>query len=128
MWYEFLNVFFFIFHTAITIFNCLGWIWKKTRKWHLITTLLTAGSWFVLGIWYGWGYCICTDWHWQVREQLGYYDQQRSYIHFLILKLTGLRVNEIIVEYLTLAIFLVTSILSVWLNVRDHRNKPDKRL
>jgi hypothetical protein len=28
------------------------------------------------------GYCFCTDWHWQVRRQLGYIDNG-SYIELL---------------------------------------------
>lgn len=124
MWYQFLNYFFFIFHTLITLFNIAGWIFPKTRKWNLVTLLLTACSWFVLGIWYGWGYCVCTDWHWDVREHLGYHDQRRSYIHFLLLKLTGIDFNEQLVENVTLIVFLVSLVLSVWLNIRDWRKKP----
>jgi hypothetical protein len=123
MWYQFLNYFFFAFHTLFTLFNITGWIFPKTRKWNLITLLLTAGSWFILGIWYGWGYCVCTDWHWDAREQLGYHDQRRSYIHFLLLKLTGIDFNEQLVETGTLVVFLISLALSVWLNIRDRKKK-----
>jgi hypothetical protein len=127
MWYSFLNIFFFVFHTAFTLFNMVGWVFPKTRKWHLITMVLTAFSWFVLGIWYGWGYCACTDWHWQAREALGYHDRSDSYIHFLILKLTGTNLNPQLVEQGTLWIFLLCFILSVWLNIRDWRNRKSLR-
>jgi hypothetical protein len=119
----FLDHFFFVFHTALTLFNMFGWIFPATRKWNLFTLLLTAGSWFILGIWFGWGYCACTDWHWDVRESLGYHDQQRSYIHFLLLKLTGINFNEDLVEWSTLAGFLISLILSLVLNIRDHKRK-----
>jgi hypothetical protein len=119
MWYQFLNVFFFVFHTAFTLFNMLGWAFRSTRKWHLITVLLTAFSWFVLGIWYGWGYCFCTDWHWAVREKLGFTDESNSYIHFLIIKLTGINLSEKLVEYGTLIIFLLSFVLSALLNWKD---------
>ncbi len=121
--YHILDIFFFVFHTTLTLFNCLGWIWKKTRKLNLVTLLLTAGSWFILGIWYGWGYCLCTDWHWAVREKLGFYDQTRSYIHFLILKLTGLNLEMGAVEKATLVIFLLALALSVFLNILDYRKR-----
>jgi hypothetical protein len=124
MWYQALNIFFFVFHTLLTLFNMVGWIFPKTRKLHLVTLFLTAFSWFVLGIWYGWGYCACTDWHWQVREKLGYDDRSNSYIHFLILKLTGYDLNQKLVEIGTLIIFLLAAVLSIWLNIRDrYRNK-----
>jgi hypothetical protein len=121
MWYQLLNYFFFVFHTLFTLFNITGWVFRSTRKWNLITLLLTAFSWFVLGIWYGWGYCFCTDWHWRVREHLGYHDQQDSYIHFLLLKLTGINFNPNLVEKATLLVFLVSLAMSIWLNVRDRK-------
>src|ERR1044071_4217724 len=102
MWYSFLNYFFFVFHTLFTLFNIVGWMFRATRKWNLITLLLTAGSWFIVGIWYGWGYCFCTDWHWQVREKLGLYDQSNSYVHFLLLKLTGINFQKDLVNKTTL--------------------------
>ena len=120
MLYPFLNIFFFVFHTSFTLLNLFGWIFKKTRRLHLITMSLTAFSWFVLGIWYGWGYCFCTDWHWAVREKLGYHDHSNSYIHFLILKLTGANLNEQLVESVTLIVFIMCFALSSWLNFRDH--------
>ena len=126
MWYHFLNIFFFVFHTAFTIFNMVGWIFPKTRKLNLITLSLTAFSWFVLGIWYGWGYCFCTDWHWDVRAKLGYEDHSNSYIHFLLLKLTGLNLNPRLVENITLVVFLLSFTLSIWFNIRDHHRQKRK--
>ena len=127
MWYQFLNYFFFIFHTVFTLFNITGWLFRKTRKWNLVTLLLTAFSWFVLGIWYGWGYCFCTDWHWDVRQHLGYHDQRRSYIHFLLQKLTGIDFNEQLVGNVTLIVFLVSLVMSLWLNARDWKKRKQKR-
>lgn len=127
MWYSFLNVFFFVFHTLFTLFNITGWMFHKTRRLNLITLLLTAFSWFVLGIWFGWGYCFCTDWHWKVREHLGYDDQRRSYIHFLLLKLTGIRFDETLVDNATLVIFLISLGISIRLNLKD-RQKPYQKI
>lgn len=123
MWYHFLNYFFFLFHTLLTLFNIFGWIFKETRKWNLVTLLLTAFSWFVVGIWYGWGYCFCTDWHWAVREKLGYHDQTDSYIHFLIQKLTGIDFDPTLVDIVTILVFFVALTVSIILNIRDYRNK-----
>jgi Protein of Unknown function (DUF2784) len=112
----FLNIFFFLFHTVFTVFNMVGWMFTRTRKLHLITMALTAFSWFVLGIWYGWGYCFCTDWHWQVREALGYHDHSSSYIHFLLLKLTGLDFDPQLVDMGTGIVFAVSLMASLWVN------------
>ena len=123
MLYKFLNYFFFSFHTILILFNIFGWIFQRTRKWNLITLLLTAFSWFVLGIWYGWGYCFCTDWHWLVRHHLGYHDMTNSYNHFLILKLTGVNFSERLVDVVTAIVFFTSLTLSVCINIRDHNRK-----
>jgi hypothetical protein len=123
MWYTFLNIFFFVFHTVFTLFNMVGWAFPKTRKMHLITLSLTAFSWFILGIWFGWGFCFCTEWHWEVRRKLGFTDESNSYIHFLILKVTGINLPEKLVETTTLVVFLIVIVLSIWFNMKDHRKK-----
>jgi hypothetical protein len=126
MWYTFLNIFFFVFHTLFTLFNMVGWAFPKTRKLHLITLSLTAFSWFILGIWYGWGFCFCTQWHWDVRRKLGFTDDSNSYIHFLILKVTGINLPEDLVETGTLIVFLICIALSLTLNIRDYRKNVKK--
>ena len=123
MLYPFLNIFFFVFHTVFTLFNVVGWTLPKTRKLHLITLSITAISWFVLGIWYGLGYCFCTDWHFQIREKMGYVDSSNTYIHFLILQLTGLNLNPKLVDNATLIVFLISFGLSIWVNIRARQSK-----
>jgi hypothetical protein len=116
---EFLNYFFFTGHALLIVFNALGWAWRRTRPWQLLTLALTGASWFVLGIWYGWGYCVCTDWHWRVRAALGYHDDNDSYIYLLINKLTGLRPSVETCQSLALGVFVAALALGVTLNVRD---------
>ena len=64
---QLLDVLLTIIHILIIVFNLFGWIPKRTRKAHLVSILLTAASWFVLGIWYGTGYCPFTEWQWKVK-------------------------------------------------------------
>lgn len=123
MEYKILDYFFFFFHTSLILFNSLGWIFPQFRKWNLIMLLLTAFSWFVLGIWFGWGYCLCTDWHWTIRRQLGYHDMSNSYIHFLILKFTGVNFPERLVNIFTSIVFVLSLSISLWLNLRTSRRK-----
>lgn len=119
----FLDYFFIVFHSAFTLFNLVGWIWRKTRKIHLITIGLTLISWFILGIWYGMGYCICTDWHWQIRYKLSKPSGSRSYIHFLIKEITGIDLNENFVDYTVLIVFLIAISLSLFFFIKDIRAK-----
>jgi hypothetical protein len=118
-----LDIFFFGFHTVLILFNVFGWIIPKWRLLNIILLSLTAFSWFALGIWYGWGYCICTDWHWQVREMLGFHDMSSSYIHFLILKLANLDLSISPVNKGTVIVFFTAYIISAYLNIRKYMHK-----
>ncbi len=114
-----LNIFFFVFHSGVIIFNLSGWIWRKTRKANLVLLLLTAGSWFILGIWYGFGFCPCTEWHWQVRARLGHIDMSPSYLVFLIRTLTGMEVDKSRVDIFAVAFLIGALAISVGMNMRD---------
>jgi len=111
-----LDIFFTLFHTSLVIFNLLGWIWKKTRRLNLICLLLTAGSWLILGIFYGWGYCPLTDWHFQILRKLGYTDLPDSYLSFLFTRLTGITVNQSLVDAVTLWGLIIALVISLYLN------------
>ena len=117
---DILNVGFFTLHSAWILFNCLGWVWRKTRVWHLVTVSLTALSWFGLGVWYGWGYCPCTDWHWQVRARLGYHDPP-SYIQLLIRQLIRVDTGPILANALAVGTLTVVAAIGVVLSIRDRR-------
>lgn len=121
--YIFLDKFFFVFHSSLIIFNLFGWIWKKTRLANLVVLLSTAFSWFILGIWYGFGFCPSTEWHWQVRVKLGLYDMPSSYIEFLIESLTGLDVSRKFVDIFALVFLILALLASILTNVRDWRKK-----
>jgi hypothetical protein len=126
--YPFLNVFFFVFHTCIILFIVFGWLCKKTRLANLIIIVLTAFSWFFLGIWYGFGYCPCTDWHWQVRMKLGIYDSSTSYLEFLVENLTGMDVSRSLVDIFAVIFLIAALFMSIVLNGRDFKKRRIKNL
>ena len=111
-----IDYFFVLFHSALILFNVFGWIIPKWRFANLISLSVTAFSWFVLGIWYGIGYCPFTDWHWKVRQLLDYKDESNSYIHFLVLKIVGVNLPENWVDTTTLIVFLLAFFISIILN------------
>ena len=117
---EGLNVAFFVFHTLWMAFVCVGWAWKRTRRWHIAAVSLTALSWFGLGIRYGWGYCPFTDWHWQIRERLGHRDPP-SYIQLLIREVMRIDLGPDVANALALAVLFLAGVLTVLLNRRDGR-------
>jgi hypothetical protein len=115
---RFLDVFFTVFHTVLILFNLLGWAWKKTRRLNLACILLTAGSWVILGIFYGFGYCPLTDWHFTILEKLGYTGLPTSYISFLVTRLTGLHPDQQLVDAVTLWGLVLALLLSLYFNFR----------
>jgi Protein of Unknown function (DUF2784) len=121
--YEIANAFFFVFHILLIVFNLFGWVFKSLRKWNLLSLGLTAFSWFVLGFFYGFGYCFLTDWHWQVRENLGYPNPFDSYIQFLINSLFFITMPEPAVNIVTATLFLLALIVSIVTNIRAWRRK-----
>ncbi len=124
----FLDYFFFVFHSAYISFSMFGWIWRKTRFVHLLTSLLTLFSWLIMGIWYGLGYCFLTDLHWDVRIALEKPPNSNSYIHFLIRKTTGLDLPAPFVDKGIVVVFLVCFVLSIWLNLRDYNRRKHNSL
>jgi hypothetical protein len=115
---QIINILFYIFHALLILFNVLGWLFRSLRYWNLISLLATAFSWFVLGIWKGWGYCPCTDWHFEVRRQLDLEVQSSSYIDFLLISAVDLHFSRSLIDSATLLTFLVCLCLSSWVNYR----------
>jgi len=114
--YKILDVFFVLLHLVIIGFNLLGWIWRSTLRWHLLSIVVTAASWFLLGIWYGMGYCFITDWHWQIKRQLGAEDLPASFITWLAQQVWNGPVNPVVIDWLTAIGFALAVILSLYRN------------
>jgi hypothetical protein len=77
--------------------------------------LLTLGSWLLLGIWFGFGYCFLTDLHWDVKRRLGETDLPNSFIQYLFDRL-GIAISSSITDALTLAAFCFALICMVFVN------------
>ena len=112
-----------LLHLAIIGFNLFGWIWKP--KLHLILVLLTAGCWFLLGIWYGWGYCPITDLQWRVKEKLGEQNLPNSFIKYYADKISGQSISSTLIDTLTAVCFFAAALVSFYLNF--FRRKKSKR-
>ncbi len=106
----------FSVHTVLVFFNMFGWIWKRTRVAHLITLSLTAFSWIGLGAIYGWGYCLCTDYHARVLEQLGNPAADLTFIQLMFQRLLGISVGAELADGVGVAVFalIVCATAFVW--------------
>ncbi|MDD4605429.1 MAG: DUF2784 family protein [Dysgonamonadaceae bacterium] len=126
-YWQILDYFFVIFHTFLILFNLTGWIWKPTRRLHLLSLLLTGGSWLLLGLFYGLGYCPLTDWHFSVLINLGEYDLPYSYIQYLIERLSGYNFSAQFIDNATLIGYLIALALSLYFNFFSLRKKNSKK-
>lgn len=113
-------------HFLLIGFNLLGWIWPATRKAHLITVALTAASWGLLGIWFGWGYCPITDWQWDVKEKLGETNLPNSFIKYFADKISGKDIDSKLVDNATLFSFIAVILITVYLNFFRRRKKSPR--
>jgi hypothetical protein len=116
--YHCLDIFFMVLHPAIILFNLFGWVWKKTRKANLVLLLLTGGSWFILGLFFGIGYCPFTQWHWEVLRRLGVRNLPQSYVKYLVLRLTGISFTDRLVDTATAVCYFLALGLSLYYNFR----------
>lgn len=114
--YEILHIFFLVFHSFLILFNLFGWVWKPLRKANLVTLLLTGLSWFLLGIFYGIGYCPLTDWHYQILYELGKTNLPNSYIQYLLETFFSVSVSQNITDTWTMILFFVALVCSIYVN------------
>ena len=120
--YEALHIFFLVFHSFLILFNLFGWFWRPLRKANLITLLLTGLSWFVLGIFYGIGYCPFTDWHYKVLHKLDVSNLPSSYIQYLIDTFFDINVYQELTDRWTVILYFVALTCSL-LSILVKRNR-----
>jgi len=125
---KFLDILFTIVHLSIVLFNLFGWIPKATRRAHFICILLTAASWFLLGIWFGIGYCPFTDWQWQVKEKLGERNLPNNFIEYVAEKISGRHFDAGFVDAVTAISFALAVVLSIYVNFILPRIKARRRV
>jgi hypothetical protein len=82
-------------------------------------------SWFVLGAWYGVGYCLLTDWHWDIKRQLGEVNLPNSYIEYCLARFTGYNVAGELLDYCVFSIGILLFACSVWVN-RPAKKRPTR--
>ncbi|ELR68551.1 hypothetical protein C900_00292 [Fulvivirga imtechensis AK7] len=84
IWLKAADIVLTVLHIGLTLFNLTGWAFNRLKRIHLVTILLTLGSWVILGFFYGFGYCFLTDWHWDVKEELGEEGIPNSFIKYYL--------------------------------------------
>ncbi|MGE3801807.1 MAG: DUF2784 domain-containing protein [Candidatus Kapaibacterium sp.] len=125
--YSFLDIILFTFHAALVAFNLFGWLPKRTRPAHLYTILLTLASWSLLGLFCGFGYCPLTDYHWDVKRQLGETNLPTSCIEYYLDRLTPFDWDASVVDPLVLTLTLTALTGSLLLNWNDWKKRREER-
>lgn len=122
-----LDHFYFWLHFIIILFNLTGWIWKSTRKAHLIVVAATLFSWLALGLKYGLGYCFLTDWHWEIKRKLGETDLPASFVKYFLDQYTNIDLSANSVDLITGISFAQAVLLSVYFNFFSPGKKTNNR-
>lgn len=118
-----LDVVFTLLHVVVIVFNLVGWIWKITRKFHLIALAATLFSWLILGIKYGLGYCFLTDWHWEIKAKLGETNLPNSFIKYLFDQYTFMNVSAENADFITMITIIFVILITIYVNfIRKNRN------
>lgn len=123
-----LNILFFVLHSALIVFNLSGWMFPRARRMHLVCVMATLFSWIVMGAWKGLGYCLCTDWHFQIRRELGLPTDVNTYVQLMFQVMLGVRIDRLTSDILAAGSLLIVLVITGIVWVRDskkhHGNTP----
>lgn len=108
-----LNILFHLAHLSFMTFSAVGWVRPSWRPWHLLVQASVIFSWYVLGIWKGWTYCLLTDLHWGIRRRMGLADTPETYVKYLFNHLGGQNVSVNILNLIVVVVFFGTTALSL---------------
>ena len=78
--------------------------------------MLTIGSWFILGFWFGFGYCPITDWQWDVKERLGEQNLPPNFVEYFAEKVSGRDYSSSLIDTIIGVSFGVAVLFAVLVN------------
>lgn len=109
-----LNIALHLLHSGMVLFMMAGWAFRCLLLAHRMVLALIWGSWLGVGWYVGYlGYCVLTDWHWQLKEAMGEYGMPPSYIEYMLWQLGAPDLPDRWVMYGTAGTFIVITLLSL---------------
>lgn len=105
-----------LLHLGVAFLCVAGWIFPQTRLINLVIVVLIAFSWFVLGRFLGYGYCLITDLQWKIKKRLGEWPLPTSFIKYQLDRLTGRDLDPKSVDRLTQGSFYLSALASLYVN------------
>lgn len=110
--FNLLDILFHALHLGIIIFFLFGWMIREARPAHYALALLILLSWYGLGVFRGFGYCVITDIQWNIKKRLGNEPSTEYYMKYLIDNITGLNTRASIVNGVTTYTYFTILIIS----------------
>ncbi len=107
-----------LLHLAVVLIVILGWIPPDFRSFHRWCVLVTALSWFGLGIPFGFGYCALTDIQWRIKRKLGIAPEYEAFVPFILRKI-GIDAKPQLIDKVTQAAFALVILITLGLMVRS---------
>lgn len=110
-------------HITIIIINMTFWLSFKTLRIAQVTLVLTLVSWVGFGLYYGFGYCFLTDWHWQLKEKIGDTNLPPSYIKLVVDRTFGVNSDPVMVDEVTTIVLVLSLFGCIIQSIREWRLK-----
>ena len=105
-----------LLHISIILFCVAGWLFPPARPWHLMLCAMILASWFGVGAWKGWGYCLVTDLQWRLLRRAGEPSPPFGYMPMLWQRLTRRAVDARRIDQVTQGVFYLATLVSLWVN------------
>ena len=116
IYFSFMEFFDFLMHgihISLVLFVLFGAFHKPWVKAHFYCIVLIWLSWLVLGAYVGTlGYCPLTQWHWQIKENMGEYNLPPSYIEYVYTYFTGKDIEDKVMSNIIAGVMLLVTIFS----------------
>jgi hypothetical protein len=113
---------FHLVHILVIVINSTFWMSFRTLKISQMTLLSTLVSWLGFGFFYGFGYCFLTDWHWQLKHQMGDVNLPPSYIKLVLDRTFRQDFDANLIDKMTIMILLVSIVGCTIQTLRYYRH------
>lgn len=109
-------------HVAFILSFLLLWIPRSTSRVHGYVVLVTALSWFGVGLFKGFGYCVLTDLEWHVKRARGIRHIPGSFLKYAGDFITGKDLSPAVVNTVAATTFLfgcAVALFRLWQRGRE---------
>jgi len=116
VWLKMADVILFLAHALVALGCAFGWLIPGAERLHLLLILVIGFSWYGLGLHYGIGYCLLTDWQWRVRKRLGITPEHGSFVQLLLERTSGLHFKADQVKWFAYIVYWLSALISIYIN------------